>query len=76
LNIAAIKKVKSGGMMFTFSCSQVIHTQLFTDTIIAAGIESNRNIRIVQSLSQGPDHPINLFHPEGHYLKGLLVYIT
>ncbi|MEZ4909374.1 MAG: class I SAM-dependent rRNA methyltransferase [Saprospiraceae bacterium] len=75
LNIAALKTVNNGGLMFTFSCSQVIHTQLFTDTIIAAGIEAGRKVRIMQYLSQGADHPINLFHPEGHYLKGLLVYV-
>ena len=75
LNIAALKTVKTGGLMFTFSCSQVIHTQLFTDTIIAAGIEAGRKVRIMRYLNQGADHPINLFHPEGHYLKGLLVYV-
>lgn len=75
LNALAMKKVKSGGFLFTFSCSQVVGTQLFYDTIVAAGIEANKSIRVVQSLSQGPDHPIQLFHPEGHYLKGLLLYI-
>ena len=75
LNAMAMKKVKSGGFLFTFSCSQVVGTQLFYDTIVAAGIEANKNVRVVQSLSQGPDHPIHLFHPEGHYLKGLVLYI-
>jgi 23S rRNA (cytosine1962-C5)-methyltransferase len=75
LNALAFKKVKSGGFLFTFSCSQVVGTQLFYDTIVAAGIETGKNIRVVKSLSQGPDHPINLFHPEGHYLKGLLLYV-
>jgi 23S rRNA (cytosine1962-C5)-methyltransferase len=75
LNALALKKVKSGGMLFTFSCSQVVGTQLFYDTIVAAGIESGKNIRVIKSLSQGPDHPIGLFHPEGHYLKGLQLFI-
>ena len=75
LNSLAMKKVKNGGYLFTFSCSQVVGTQLFYDTIVAAGIEAGKNVRVVKSLSQGPDHPINLFHPEGHYLKGLLLYI-
>lgn len=75
LNALAMKKVKSGGFLFTFSCSQVVGTQLFYDTIVAAGIEANKSVRVVQSLSQGPDHPIQLFHPEGHYLKGLVLYI-
>jgi len=75
LNALAMKKVKSGGLLFTFSCSQVVGTQLFYDTIVAAGIESGKSVRVVQSLSQGPDHPIQLFHPEGHYLKGLMLYV-
>jgi len=75
LNQLAIKKVKKGGFLFTFSCSQVVGTQLFYDTIVAAGIESGRSVRVVASLSQGPDHPVNLFHPEGHYLKGLILCI-
>ena len=75
LNISALKKVNPGGYLFTFSCSQVVNTQLFYDTIVAAGIESNRNIRVVRHLSQASDHPVNLFHPEGHYLKGLLLYV-
>lgn len=75
LNILAMNKVKSGGLLFTFSCSQVVSTQLFYDTIVAAGIESGKRIKVMQSLSQGPDHPVNLYHPEGHYLKGLMLYI-
>ncbi|MBP6695071.1 MAG: class I SAM-dependent rRNA methyltransferase [Saprospiraceae bacterium] len=75
LNISALKKVNPGGYLFTFSCSQVVNTQLFYDTIVAAGIESNRNIRVVRHLSQASDHPVSLFHPEGHYLKGLLLYV-
>jgi len=75
LNILALKKVKKGGMLLTFSCSQVVGSQLFYDTIVAAGIETKRKIRVIQSMSQGGDHPINLFHPEGHYLKGLALYI-
>ncbi len=75
LNVMALKKVKQGGFLFTFSCSQVVGTQLFYDTIVAAGIEAGKKIRVVKSLSQGPDHPINLFHPEGHYLKGLVLYV-
>ena len=73
--IIQVKKIKSGGLLFTFSCSQVVGTQLFYDTIVAAGIEAGKKVRVVKSLSQGPDHPINLFHPEGHYLKGLLLYV-
>ena len=75
LNILALEKVKPGGLLFTYSCSQVVGTQLFYDTIVAAGIEANRKVRVIQQLSQGGDHPINLFHPEGHYLKGLMLYV-
>ncbi|MBK9254633.1 MAG: class I SAM-dependent rRNA methyltransferase [Saprospiraceae bacterium] len=75
LNVQALQKVKSGGYLFTFSCSQVVGTQLFYDTIVAAGIESGKSIRVIHHLGQGPDHPTNLFHPEGHYLKGLVLYV-
>lgn len=75
LNQLAMKKVKHGGFLFTFSCSQVVGTQLFYDTIVAAGIESGKKIRLVHQLSQGADHPVQLFHPEGHYLKGLVLYL-
>lgn len=75
LNTLALQKVSNGGLLFTFSCSQVVNTQLFYDTIVAAGIEAGKKIRVLHSLSQGPDHPINLFHPEGHYLKGLVLYV-
>ncbi len=75
LNALAFKKVKPGGFLFTFSCSQVVGTQLFYDTIVAAGMDAGKKVRVVKSLSQGPDHPVNLFHPEGHYLKGLLLYV-
>lgn len=75
LNALALQKVKPGGLLFTFSCSQVVGTQLFYDTIVAAGLESGKQIRVMQSLSQGADHPINLYHPEGHYLKGIMLYV-
>jgi 23S rRNA (cytosine1962-C5)-methyltransferase len=75
LNALAIRKVKSGGLLFTFSCSQVVDTELFYNTITAASIETGRNIRVIHKLMQGPDHPINIYHPEGSYLKGLVLYI-
>ena len=76
LNAMAIQAVKSNGFIFTFSCSQVVSTQLFTDAVMAAAIEQNRNVRIIGRLTQGADHPVNIFHPEGHYLKGLILYIV
>ena len=75
LNIMAMAKIKSGGMLFTFSCSQVISRELFYHTIVSAAMESNRNVRIVHHLSQGPDHPVSAFHPEGSYLKGLVLVV-
>ena len=75
LNILALKKVKPQGHLFTFSCSQVVGPELFYNTIRAAAIESGRKIRIVHHLTQGPDHPINIYHPEGNYLKGLILHV-
>ncbi|MFN8288543.1 MAG: class I SAM-dependent rRNA methyltransferase [Chitinophagales bacterium] len=75
LNAAAFKKIKSGGIVFTFSCSQVISPDLFKGAVTAAAIESGRNIRILQHLTQPADHPVSIYHPEGLYLKGLVVYV-
>ena len=75
INYQAIRHIQSGGILFTFSCSQVIDALTFRDTVVAAGIEAGRTIRIVQQLSQPEDHPINLFHPESNYLKGLVLWI-
>ena len=75
LNIEGLKKVKPGGLLFTFSCSQVVDTAHFNQIIYSAGIESNRKIKILHRLSQGADHPVNLFHPEGEYLKGLVLWV-
>ncbi|WP_235296550.1 class I SAM-dependent rRNA methyltransferase [Portibacter marinus] len=75
INKSAIEKVKSGGLIFTFSCSQVIDVQLFQDTITAAAIEAGRACQILYRMSQGADHPVNIFHPEGKYLKGLVLKI-
>jgi 23S rRNA (cytosine1962-C5)-methyltransferase len=75
INAQAIKHIQKGGILLTFSCSQVIDAITFKDTIVAAGIEAKRNIKIIQQLSQPEDHPINLFHPESNYLKGLVLWI-
>jgi 23S rRNA (cytosine1962-C5)-methyltransferase len=75
LNMMAMSRIKKGGMLFTFSCSQVVDKPLFHNTIVAAAIESGRLARVVHELSQGPDHPVSIFHPEGHYLKGLALYM-
>ncbi|NNM94038.1 MAG: class I SAM-dependent rRNA methyltransferase [Bacteroidia bacterium] len=75
LNALAIKSVKAGGIIFTFSCSQVVDRNLFNGAVTAAAIEAGRNVRIMQYLSQPPDHPVSIFHPEGEYLKGLMLYV-
>ncbi len=75
LNEAALNKIKKGGFLFTFSCSQVVDSALFRSTVIAAAIQSGRNVRIVDVLTQPPDHPVSAFHPEGEYLKGLVLFV-
>ncbi|MFP4690967.1 MAG: class I SAM-dependent rRNA methyltransferase, partial [Bacteroidales bacterium] len=75
LNLAALKKIQQGGVLFTFSCSQVVDMQLFRSTVMAAAIQSGRTVRILHQLTQPPDHPVNIFHPEGQYLKGLVLFV-
>jgi 23S rRNA (cytosine1962-C5)-methyltransferase len=75
LNSAAIRNLNPGGLLFTFSCSQAINRETFRSAIQSAAIESGRNIRILHHLSQGPDHPVNICHPEGEYLKGLILEV-
>lgn len=75
LNIAGFKALAPNGILFTFSCSQVIDDVLFYNTVAAAAIESGRTIRVLHKLTQGPDHPVNIYHPEGAYLKGLVLFV-
>jgi len=75
LNAEAMKVIKPGGILFTFSCSQVVDRQLFYDTIVSAAIQAGRQIKVLHHLSQPADHPVSIFHPEGEYLKGLVLYV-
>ena len=75
LNAAAIAKVASGGVIFTFSCSQVVDKEMFAQAVLGAAIQVGRKVRIMGRLTQGCDHSVNIFHPEGEYLKGLLLYV-
>lgn len=75
LNKMAFKNIKAGGILFTFSCSQVVDKELFTRTIASAAIESGRRVRILHQLHQPSDHPINIYHPESEYLKGLVLRV-
>lgn len=76
LNAEAMRVIKPGGLIFTFSCSQVVDRQLFYDTIVSAAIQSGRQVKVLQHLGQPADHPVSLYHPEGEYLKGLVLYVT
>ncbi|HWA34139.1 MAG TPA: hypothetical protein VG737_08425, partial [Cyclobacteriaceae bacterium] len=75
LNAEAFRIIKSNGIIFTFSCSQVVDRQLFQDTIVSSAIQAGREIKILHHLSQPADHPVSIYHPEGEYLKGLVLYV-
>ena len=75
INLRAIESMKPGSLLFTFSCSQAVDEKLFTNTIIAASIQANRTVRILHRLHQPADHPVSAFHPEGAYLKGLVLRV-
>lgn len=76
INKLALERLSSGGILFSFSCSQVIDQKLFYDTVTAATIESGIEATVLYQLSQGPDHPVSLFHNEAKYLKGLVIIIN
>ncbi len=75
LNAAAISRVAPGGLVFTFSCSQVVDKIAFAELVFSAAAQTGRSVRIVDRLCQGGDHPVSIYHPEGEYLKGLLLYV-
>ncbi len=75
INAAAMKKIQPGGFLFTFSCSQAVSREMFVSMTMTAALEAGRNVRIVQHLGHGADHPVSVFHPEGEYLKGLVLEV-
>ena len=75
LNAAAISKVAPGGIVFTFSCSQVVDKEAFALAVFSAAASTGRKVRIIDRLNQPADHSVNIFHPEGEYLKGLMLYV-
>lgn len=75
LNVKAFEKIKKGGILFTFSCSQAVNKEQFRLAVFSAAAMSGRNVRILHQLTQPADHPINIYHPEGEYLKGLVLYV-
>lgn len=75
LNAKAFAKIKPGGILFTFSCSQVVTREMFRLAVFTAAAQSGRNVRILHQLTQPADHPVDIAHPEGEYLKGLVLYV-
>lgn len=75
LNAAAISKVAAGGLVFTYSCSQVVDKEAFALAVFSAAAQCGRSVRILDRLNQPADHSVNIYHPEGEYLKGLLLYV-
>ncbi len=75
INELALRKIKKNGLLFTYSCSQVITRDLFYNMLVAAGIAVGREIQVIHQMTQSPDHPINLFHPESNYLKGFVLKV-
>ncbi|MBR3590281.1 MAG: class I SAM-dependent rRNA methyltransferase [Alistipes sp.] len=75
INARALQKIRPGGILFTFSCSQAVSRDLFRTTIFTSAAIAKRKVRIIGQLTQPADHPINIYHPEGEYLKGLVVYV-
>jgi len=75
LNAKAMQKIKSGGILFTFSCSQAVNKEQFRMAVFSAAAIAGRRVRILHQLTQPEDHAINIYHPESEYLKGLVLYI-
>jgi 23S rRNA (cytosine1962-C5)-methyltransferase len=75
LNAEAMRVIRPNGIIFTFSCSQVVDKQLFYDTVVSSAIQSGREIKVLAHVGQPADHPVSIYHPEGEYLKGLMLYV-
>ena len=75
LNLKGLQHIQSGGLLFTFSCSQVVSKEQFRQAVFTAAAQARRKVRILHQLHQPADHPINIYHPEGEYLKGLVLYV-
>ncbi len=75
LNAKAFEKIRKGGILFTFSCSQAVNKEQFRLAVFSAAAMTGRNVRILHQLTQPSDHPVNIYHPEGEYLKGLVLYV-
>lgn len=75
INLKAMQRIARGGLLFSFSCSQHVDTDLFRKIVFGAAADAGREVRIVHQMTQAPDHPVSIFHPEGEYLKGLCLYV-
>ena len=75
LNTQAFRQIKPGGILFTFSCSQAVNREQFRMAVFSAAAIAGRRVRILHQLTQPADHPVNIYHPEGEYLKGLVLYV-
>ncbi len=75
LNIKGLQRIRPGGILFTFSCSQAVSKENFRNAVFTAAAQAGRNVRILHQLHQPADHPVNIYHPEGEYLKGLVLYV-
>ncbi|MBI9065296.1 MAG: class I SAM-dependent rRNA methyltransferase, partial [Marinilabiliaceae bacterium] len=76
LNAKAFEQIRPGGILFTFSCSQVVSKEQFRTMVFAAAAKAGRQVRILHQMTQPADHPVNIYHPEGEYLKGLVLYVV
>ena len=75
LNAKALELIRPGGILFTFSCSQAVSKENFRKSVFAAAASAGRNVRILHQLTQPADHPVSIYHPEGEYLKGLVLLV-
>lgn len=75
LNALALERIAPGGLLFTYSCSQAVSPEEFRLTVLTAAVQTGRSVRILRQMRQASDHPISIYHPEGEYLKGLLLYV-
>jgi 23S rRNA (cytosine1962-C5)-methyltransferase len=76
LNETALKRIEPNSLLFTFSCSQVISSETFEKTVYSAALNAGRNVRVLKRLGHAADHPVNIYHPEGEYLKGLMLHVS
>lgn len=75
INTRALEKIAPGGLLFTFSCSQALSAEVFRQNIFTSALAAGRSVRVLHQLTQAPDHPVSIYHPEGEYLKGLVLYV-